>query len=50
MGIIYGYGMADINESANTKYTFSDTIRGWFGKSKREKANEKTKDTTEWIY
>jgi hypothetical protein len=28
MGIIYGYGMADINESANTKYTFSDTIRG----------------------
>lgn len=43
MGIIYGYGMADINESANTKYTFSDTIRGWFGKSKREKANEKTK-------
>lgn len=43
MGNIYGYGMADVNESANTKYTFSDTIRGWFGKSKREKANEKTK-------
>ena len=43
MGNIYGYGMADINESANTKYTFSDTVKGWFGKSKREKTNDKTK-------
>lgn len=43
MGNIYGYGMADVNESANTKYTFSDTVRGWFGKSKREKTNDKTK-------
>lgn len=43
MGNIYGYGMADINQSANTKYTFFDTIKGWFGKSKREKTNDKTK-------
>ena len=43
MGNIYGYGMADVNESANTKHTFSDTVRGWFGKSKREKTNEKTR-------
>ena len=43
MGNIYGYGMADVNQSANTKYTFSDTVKGWFGKSKREKTNDKTK-------
>ncbi len=43
MGNIYGYGMADVNQSANTKYTFSDTVRGWFGKSKRKETNEKTR-------
>ncbi len=43
MGSILGYGQADVNQNANTKYTLSDTIKGWFGKSKREKTNDLTK-------
>lgn len=43
MGSILGYGQADVNQLAGTKYSFSDTVKGWFGKSKREKTNDLTK-------
>lgn len=43
MGVLLGYGQADINQKAGTKFGFSDTIKGWFGKSGKEKADDKTK-------
>ena len=43
MGYLLGYGQADINQKAGTKFGFSDTIKGWFGKSGKEKADDKTK-------
>lgn len=43
MGSILGYGQADVNQLAGTKYSFSDTVKGWFGKSKRDKTNDLTK-------
>lgn len=42
MGYLAGYGYADTNLGANTKFGFSDTVLGWFGNSKRENTNKLT--------
>lgn len=43
MGPILGYGGPDVNQMADLKFGFSDTVKGWFGKSGRQKANTTSK-------